>query len=358
MDRIDTSSISRAASAGGLLYAFGHTPGTVSAQGRERERFSDYKALVCVYLLGGNDSWNMVVPRRRPSTTRTQRRGRSWRSRGTAVADHAARTLRVTTVSTRRCRAAAAVRVGQCAFIANVGPLCADDARRSIARSLPLPPQLFSHNEQQDQWYSLRGRGQSNTGWAGRVADPAGRQTPGQQLPVNVSLAGNIIMQAGERRDAVRHGTDGRRRVHRVRHDRRELQPAQWRSELIRRKLRYDLRARYADVQQRALAVREARQLGDGRGAALPTSFPNSARSPRSCGPSHSLIAVRDRLDMSRQIFFISAGGFDTHDEQARRPAGLFGSLSRASRRSTRRPSSSASRRTSRRSRNPTSAAR
>ena len=52
----------KAAAAGGLAYAFGRTAGTVHAQSLGVGGFNDYKALVCVFLAGGNDCWNMVVP--------------------------------------------------------------------------------------------------------------------------------------------------------------------------------------------------------------------------------------------------------------------------------------------------------
>ena len=52
----------RAAAAGGVAYAFGRTPGIAYAQMAGDGAFADYKALVCVFLFGGNDSWNMVVP--------------------------------------------------------------------------------------------------------------------------------------------------------------------------------------------------------------------------------------------------------------------------------------------------------
>ena len=52
----------KAAAAGGMAYAFGRTAGTVQAQSVGVGGFNDYKALVCVFLAGGNDCWNMVVP--------------------------------------------------------------------------------------------------------------------------------------------------------------------------------------------------------------------------------------------------------------------------------------------------------
>ena len=50
------------ASAGGLAYALGKTAGSGFAQMTGIGGFSDYRALVCVFLFGGNDSWNMIVP--------------------------------------------------------------------------------------------------------------------------------------------------------------------------------------------------------------------------------------------------------------------------------------------------------
>ena len=63
MDRMYRRRFLRALSAGGALYAFGRTPGTIRAQAAGVDGFSDFKALVCVFLVGGNDSWSMVVPR-------------------------------------------------------------------------------------------------------------------------------------------------------------------------------------------------------------------------------------------------------------------------------------------------------
>ena len=86
----------------------------------------------------------------------------------------------------------------RCAVIANVGPLIAPTSKAQYqAKSVPLPPQLFSHNDQQDQWHSLRGRRTSKSGWAGRIADVLASQVSSQQLALNVSLSGNTLFQAG-----------------------------------------------------------------------------------------------------------------------------------------------------------------
>ena len=141
--------------------------------------------------------------RRRPSTTRTRRRARTSRSLATGCC-RSRRSIRCrsATVCTRCCRRCKTrFETGQCAFIANVGPLIAPLTRDDYLSGSPSsPPQLFSHNEQQNQWYTLRGRGQSSTGWAGRLADLLVGQVSGQQLPVNLSLSGNILMQSARSR--------------------------------------------------------------------------------------------------------------------------------------------------------------
>ena len=99
--------------------------------------------------------------------------------------------------------------------MANVGPLIAPTTKAQYqAGSVPLPPQLFSHNDQQDQWHSLRGKAVSKTGWAGRIADLLASQVSGQQLALNVSLSGNTLFQAGQVATPYIMGASGRDDVH------------------------------------------------------------------------------------------------------------------------------------------------
>jgi uncharacterized protein (DUF1501 family) len=91
---------------------------------------------------------------------------------------------------------------GRAAVVANVGPLIRPTSKAQYQTAAnsghPLPPQLFSHNDQQDQWHSLRGRALLKSGWGGRVADVLNAQAGSQQLPINVSLAGQTFFQAGD----------------------------------------------------------------------------------------------------------------------------------------------------------------
>ena len=96
------------------------------------------------------------------------------------------------------------------AFVANVGPLLAPTTKAQYqAKSVALPPQLFSHNDQQNQWHSLRGNTLSDSGWAGRIADLIRSNVANQQLATNVSLSGNSLFQSGDDTVAYSMGAGG-----------------------------------------------------------------------------------------------------------------------------------------------------
>ena len=118
--------------------------------------FADYRALVCVFLFGGNDSFNMLVPRS-PAEYNAYAASRQ----NLAIA--ADQLLPINPLVSDGAQygvhpSMAGVKDlfdrGQAAFVANVGPLLAPTTKSQYqAKSVPLPPQLFSHNDQQDQWH-------------------------------------------------------------------------------------------------------------------------------------------------------------------------------------------------------------
>jgi uncharacterized protein (DUF1501 family) len=268
----------KAAAAGGLLYAFGRTPGSIQANAASVAGFSDYKALVCVYLLGGNDSWSMVVP-----TSQAEYDAYAASRQNLAIARD--RLLPITPIDPlpvsyglHPLLPALKTRfeTGQCAFIANVGPLIAPLTRDDYLSGSPSsPPQLFSHNEQQNQWYTLRGRGQTNTGWAGRVADLLIGQVTGPAVagePVAVRQHPHAVGAYGA---AVCDGADRADDVHGVRHNRRQAEPAQLVSQRHQRGVRLALRAGLrGGVARHARECRRG-QLGDGRGAHVADVIPD-----------------------------------------------------------------------------------
>lgn len=331
----------RSVSAGGLAYALGRTPGTVWGQTAAAGGFGEYRALVCVFMFGGNDSWNMVIPR----TTAEYNAYNASRSgdQPTGLAVPLSSVLPIDPINTTGAPfgfhpSMGGVRdlfqVGKAAVVANVGPLVMPTTKAQYqAGSVTLPPQLFSHNDQQDQWHSLRGRNVSKTGWAGRIADLVTQQVPNQQLAVNLSLAGNTYFQAADTVAPYVMGTNG---------------PVAFSgfgatgTGLARRQAFEAINNQtYGTVYERAYATvnRRASQFADRVNAALAAApdlinLPNTGvtLSPleQQLRTVAKLISQRNSLGITRQIFFVSTGGFDSHDDQNDDQPALLGNISSA----------------------------
>jgi len=331
MDRMSRRRFLRALSAGGALYAFGRTPGTVWAQSTGVSGFADYKALVCVYLTGGNDSWSTLVPR-----SAAEYAAYANSRQNLAIAQDALLPVQLQNTNGVEFGVHPSMpglrnllESSRCAVIANVGPLIKPVTKAQYQqKTVPLPPQLFSHNDQTNQWLTLRGRQQLRSGWAGRVADALAGGLTEQQLATNVSLSGNSAFSAGEIATPYIMGATGAKEFTGFGNTGTNLQ-RQLAFERIAAADYNDVYARaYADVQRRAVLY--AKQVNDTLEAApaLATGFNAQSALATQLKTVAKMIAVRDRLDMSRQIFFVATGGYDTHDDQLANQPGLLSDLS------------------------------
>jgi len=307
----------QAAALGGLSSAIGHVPG-VSAQ----SGFSDYKALVCVFLAGGNDSWNMVVP-----TSTSEYNAYNASRGGTGNNGLAVPNSELLPISGEldgvnygfhpsMPEMQSLYNSGQCAVVANVGPLIEPTTVQQFRdRTVGLPPQLFSHNDQQGQWHTLRGESLLTSGWGGRVADVLSSQLGGQTLPTNISLSGTTQFQAGNTSVPYVMGATGSRPFS-------GLNPGEPLSDAFRNIANVDYsniyQRSFAQVQQRAFEFsdRVNNSLANSRSfVALPDNDVSSGLAIQ-LRTVAKMISQRNALSMSRQIFFVQLGGFDTHDNQ------------------------------------------
>ena len=333
----------RAAAAGGIAYAFGRTPGTVYAQMAGGGSFTDYKAMVCLFMFGGNDSWNMVVP----TSTAEYNAYAASRGGGTAssLAIPQASLLPLNSLTPDPIGASYGLHpsmaglqtlfnTGKAAVLANVGPLIRPTTKAQYQTpGWDLPPQLFSHNDQQDQWHSLRGKQILRSGWGGRVADVLNSQTGSQQLSLNVSLAGQTYFQAGDVATPYVMGATGANTF-------AGFSTTPGTTTLARRTAFEAIaNASYNTIYERGFAAVQKRavQFADRVNGALGasrsfTSLPDSGvqLSPLATQlrTVAKMISVKDRLTMSRQIFFVSTGGFDSHDDLLQDQPGLLGNIS------------------------------
>lgn len=330
MSRLSRRRFLRALSTGGALYAFGRTPGTVMAQTAAVDAFPDYKSLVCVFLLGGNDSWSVVVPRSDPEYA-----AYAASRQNLAIPQDTLlpiEPLEADGVDYGVHPSMPGIKslfdMGRCAVIANVGPLIEPVTLEQYRQgSVSLPPQLFSHNDQQDQWHTLRGRADVRSGWAGRVADVLAEQTASQRLALNVSLSGSTPFQAGEIASPFVMGTTGTGFTSLGANTSAVLARRAAFERLVHAGHSDVYGRAFAEVQDRALRYSALVNTALAAAPVLATAFPASALGAQLKTVAR-MISVRDGLGMSRQIFYVAVGGFDTHDDQLLNQPTLLGDVS------------------------------
>ncbi len=287
-----------------------------------------------MFLFGGNDSFNMLMPR-------SDAEYRAYEASRQNLAIPREQLLPITTPGTgarlygmhfAMSSLQQLFEAGSAAFVTNVGPLVEPTTRDDFFnKSVSLPPQLFSHNDQQDQWNSLKGDRPSKTGWAGRMADLIRNSVAGQQMSTNASLFGNSLLQSAEETVAYVMGADGP--VPFLGFSTNPGEPGHAQREAFLRVLEAQYGSIYerafAEVQRRAIATSDTvtAALDNPSRRPLATLFPQSQLGTQLRTVAR-LIAARDDLAMRRQVFFVAAGGFDSHDNQQNDQPGLLADVS------------------------------
>lgn len=285
----------------------------------------DYRALVCVFLAGGNDGNNTVLPYDEYASYQAVR--------GTALNIPKDSLLKVASASQKAAfglhPALAEIHPlyeqGKLAVLANAGPLAEPLTRDEYAAGAPRPDNLFSHADQQALWQSAVSSSVdplARTGWGGRTADLLASANP-VSFPMVVSTAGVPLFGTGERARPLVPGTS----------------LAGFGSDAVS-VARYDALRKLLDLETGALLVDEASAIAanaiddlDDLTAALAkgpkpsTTFPNSALG-RQLATIAQVVAVRETLKMNRQVFFVSHGSFDTHAGQLGTHQNLLSQLS------------------------------
>ena len=338
MNKINRRDFLRTSGAAAAAATFASTPGLAYSQViGGGAPFNDYRALVCVFLFGGNDSYNMVVPNM-PAEYNIYAASRQ----NLAIAQTDLLPINPLAYAPgsepfglhpMMGSLQNLFETGVASIVANVGPLVEPTTRDDyFNQSVILPAQLFSHNDQQSQWHSLKGAGTSKTGWAGRMADLIRTNVAGQQMATNASLFGTNLFQAADETIAYVMGQTGPLQFEGFSTDPNNILFDQ--QVAFRRVVdaQYDsiYERGFADIQARAIdaadtvstAIRDAEASG-----AITTSFPPTQLG-RQLETVAKLIYSRDQLSMQRQVFFVATGGFDSHDLQIQNQPGLLRGIS------------------------------
>jgi uncharacterized protein (DUF1501 family) len=282
----------------------------------------DYKALVCVFLYGANDAHNTVVPYDTASYAgyAAQRQDLAWTQAellplAPMVPLPGGRQI---ALPTPLAPLAALFDAGQCAVIANVGPLVKPTDRTSFMnQSVPLPPKLFSHNDQQSVWQASVPEG-AKYGWGGRIGDLLASQNANQVFTCN-SLSGTAVFLSGQVVQPFQlDPTQGSIAFNALNAGSLYGSAAAantLRSTLIRSRahlLENDVRA----VNQRSIDSNTLLAAALAGAPALTTVFPTGNSLASQLAMVAKIVSVSSQLGAKRQVFLVSMGGFDTHSGQ------------------------------------------
>lgn len=292
--------------------------------------FNDYRALVCVFLDGGNDAHNLVVPLDARYATYAKNRGPLALPQdafgATTVSDAAQGAFGL---HPRMTRTAALYRGGKAAVVPNVGPLVAPTTRADYLGRRTLPPQLFSHADQKAHWYTSWPSAAAKTGWGGRLGDLLQSANSGG-IPVGVSVTGSSIFLKGNATSTLRvnrwtqNGTIAQKvGVYRS-WDTAGANPQAVYEGAMAAAHANLLEQQYAQIAGDALRVNgllvDSLYTRAGNGTyterfPIATAFPVEplAQQLRSVA---MLIAARAALGVKRQLFFVGLSGFDNHSDQ------------------------------------------
>ncbi len=306
--------------------------GSALAASGDYSSLNDYKALVCVFLYGGSDSYNLVLPlEENRFNTYAQARGSLSLDRNTLLES----TDASIGFNPNLADLHALFEAGKLAVVSNVGNLITPlDRAGYLAGDAAIPADLFAHNHQQEQWqkgFASQPAALVGEGWGGRMADLLMDANVAGALPPTFSMAGSNYWQPGQITTPT------------------------------------SVSPQYGPSLMSYLDSNTGGTRNVGRDAAMQQilSLPNSHRLQRFAGESFSrawdssrllsslladsptfaseynqgnklavqlrmvarLIAGRQQLGMKRQIFFVGLGGWDTHDNQTVRLNALSAQL-------------------------------
>ena len=325
---------------------------TAMAQG---PALTDYKALVCIFLNGGNDSNNMIIP----TISAEWNNYAAIRTAALAIPNSDGGPATALALNSRNGQTGFPANdnhsygfhpampelrnlfnQGYVAPVLNVGTLSFPLTKAQYsAGSVPLPPQLFSHNDQQTQWQTSLPDQPSTSGWGGRIADLLTNPVDlnaGGQVSMAVTLAGSNLFEVGNANASPQYAisTSGAVTLSSVTADRLNALQAFLNADKTSANLQTKAYAQVLDHAIAGASILSVALAGQGTPAWF-SRFPNTITTPNGgstfwsslmsqmkmvarlieLGSKSAAIGVGG-LGMRRQIFFIQIGGFDTHTGQ------------------------------------------
>lgn len=292
----------------------------------------DYKALVCLFLFGGNDANNVIIPHDNSGYA-------SYAAARGILAVPEASLLPMTLqngdgrdfgLHPNLPEVQSLFNAGKIAVVANVGTLLAPITRTEyLNKTIAVPSQLFSHADQSVQWQTSVSDKVSLTGWGGRAADLLASLNADSKISLAISIAGTNTFEIGNTVIPYQVAPTGSIGLTGFTGSASANTRLQAFKDLLAQPHNNLFEQAYADTVTRAIADNDLLTSALAGAPTLQTAFPASDLGTQ-LNMVAKLISARNTLGMQRQLFFCAVQGYDTHGDQLTAQANLFTELSQA----------------------------
>jgi uncharacterized protein (DUF1501 family) len=298
------------------------------AAGQGSKAFSDYRAIVCVFLYGANDHYNTVLPYDQSSYNGYASVRTPTDVDGNGIGLPRASLLPIVPVTSQGSGrefalnpALAGIKQlfdsGKAAVMANVGPLITSTSLAQFtAQNVPLPPKLFSHNDQQSVWQSLSAEG-ATLGWGGRIGDALAANNS-DSLFTCINAFGNAVWMAGRNTVQYQVNTSDTVSTAIAGLSKPTLfgssSAVQTLQSIVSASDQGLLASDHANIVKRSVEANQKVQSALSTVAPLTTAFEATNSLAAQLKSIARLISARAAFGAQRQVFFVGLGGFDLHD--------------------------------------------
>lgn len=295
----------------------------------------EYKALVCILLAGGNDSFNMLAPRNGSHYTEYA----AARS-NLALAQNELLPINFSDSNGKQFGLHPSMsevqnlfNTNKLAFVSNVGTLVEPTTKQQYLNGgVPVPVGLLSHVDQIQQWQTSIPQSRSSKGWGGRMADILAAGNDNQNISMNISLSGTNVFQVGDAsvEYAIRAAAGGSVGMN-IYEGTSALDMALkgGAESLLAQQYQDIFKASFTNKIKNAQDNHEEFSAALSSAPTLSTTFSNSDLSAN-MELIAKTIAARDTLNVNRQTFFVNFGGWDHHDNVLSNQESMLSVLSKA----------------------------
>jgi uncharacterized protein (DUF1501 family) len=293
---------------------------------------TDYNGLVCVFLYGGNDANNVIIPHD----------ATGYASYAAARGNLAIPQLSILPLTLRNgdgrdfgfhpslLELQSLFNQGKLAVVANVGTLVGPVTKAQyLSGGAAVPPNLFSHADQSVQWQTSVSGQESQTGWGGRTADLLNSLNSNSKASVTISIAETNMFEVGNTVIPYRVSPSGPLPLAGFNGTTSANVRLQAFKDLLAQPHHNLFEQAYADTVTRSIAENDLLTATLASVPALRTTFPPTDLGNR-LKMVAKLISARSYLSMQRQIFFCAVQGYDTHGDQLVAQSHLLTELSHA----------------------------